>query len=129
MKLPGIALLRDPFQSEGQRIFTFLALAILLDVFALRLCLVRGESAMLDRVAFRCASRPWRLDLLTASEDEIALLPGVGPTRAREYTKMRAHGFIPISPLDLRAVPGFGFGTIFRIAPHVLLSGKVRAPP
>lgn len=120
---------RDPFLTPAHRVFTYVALAVLFNVFGWRLAVARAETAALDRAASRAASVVHRVEIATAHEDEIALLPGVGPTRAREFVKMRARGFIPTSLWDMRAVAGFGKGTVERIAPNILFTKTARSPP
>lgn len=65
---------------------------------------------------------PAVIRLNTATEDELATLPGIGPERARAIVEDRArHG--PYRALDeLTRVPGIGAATVRR------LTGRVRVP-
>ena len=67
-----------------------------------------------------------RLDLNRASRAELALLPGVGPSRAQGVDDYRrAHG--PFTSIDeLRTVPGIGLKTLEKLRPWVFVD--VAAP-
>lgn len=65
-----------------------------------------------------------RLDLNTASQEELELLPGIGPARARAIEEARSRS--PLTGVDdLARVPGFDKGLIEQIRPLV----RVRAEP
>ena len=51
---------------------------------------------------------PARLAMNTASVAEIALLPGIGPARARDIVRTREHRGGLAGPEDLLEVPGIG---------------------
>ena len=63
----------------------------------------------------------------TANMEELELLPGIGPSRARaliEYRKARG----PFKAVgDLTQVSGIGDRALERIRPHCVLSGKTTA--
>lgn len=120
--------LQDPFLTAGQRVFVFLAIATLVTWFAWRREIAIRTRIVLDEAARAAPDVRHRVDFLTAPRDEIALLPGVGPARAREFIRMRERGFAPIHVLDLHAVAGFGPVTIARIAQHATF-GKGEHPP
>jgi competence protein ComEA len=63
----------------------------------------------------------------TATPDELQLLPGVGPGRARAIVEYRSqHGsFEKIE--DLLGVTGIGEKALERMRPHVALNGKTTA--
>jgi competence protein ComEA len=63
----------------------------------------------------------------TATPDELELLPGVGPSRARAIVEYRTeHGsFEKVE--DLLAVDGIGARALERMRPHVATSGKTTA--
>jgi competence protein ComEA len=65
----------------------------------------------------------------SATADELALLPGVGPAKAQAILEHRkAHGaFKRIE--DLGEVKGIGDKALERLRPHVTLDGKTTAQP
>lgn len=75
------------------------------------------RSAALDAAAFAPIAR-YRVDLATADAETLALLPGIGPTRARAMIAHRAARGPWRSPADLTAVRGLGPRLAARIAPH-----------
>jgi comEA protein len=63
----------------------------------------------------------------TATPDELQLLPGVGPGRARAIVEYRTeHGSFE-KPEDLLAVSGIGEKALERMRPHVAMTGKTTA--
>ncbi len=65
---------------------------------------------------------PTRININTATEDELQLLPAIGTTRARDIVAYReAQG--PFERVeDLLAVPGIGPATYERVAPHITVA-------
>jgi len=64
-----------------------------------------------------------RLNLNTATEDQLMLLPTVGPSKAERVVVWRKKngGFKRIA--DLRRVKGFGYRTFKRLAPFLDIKG------
>ncbi len=65
---------------------------------------------------------PTLININTATEDELQLLPAIGTTRARDIVAYReAQG--PFERVeDLLAVPGIGPATYERVAPHITVA-------
>jgi len=65
-----------------------------------------------------------KLNLNTASEDQLMLLPTVGPAKAERIVAWRKKngGFKRIA--DLRRVKGFGYKTFKRLAPFLTIKGE-----
>jgi len=63
------------------------------------------------------------LNLNTATEDQLVMLPGVGPTKAQRVVAYRSkHGtFHRVA--DLRRVKGFGYKTVKKLTPYLAVSG------
>jgi len=59
------------------------------------------------------------LDLLTADERQLQMLPGIGPVLARRIVDWRAQRRDPWGPDDLLDVPGIGPATLARFRPLV----------
>jgi len=76
-----------------------------------------------DTVEAAFLNRP--LDLLTADEQQLQRLPGIGPVLARRIVLWRAQNREPWGPEDLIEVPGIGPATVERIRPYVTV-GKWR---
>jgi competence protein ComEA len=76
-----------------------------------------------------CGGRGMRgvVNLNQASEQELDLLPGVGPAKAKRIAAWRAaHG--PFRRLrDLRRVKGFGKKTVRKLTPYLTLDGPTTA--
>jgi DNA uptake protein ComE-like DNA-binding protein len=66
------------------------------------------------------------LDLNTASEAELMLLPGVGPSLARAIAQERAKAPFE-SPVDLRRTRGVGERTLQRVLPHLHVNASPHA--
>jgi competence protein ComEA len=89
----------------------------------------RGESA--DRVASSkrdeagpAASQP-KLDLNSATVEELSTLPGIGPKRARAIVAYRErHRFARTR--ELRRIRGIGPKTFVRLQAHVTIGGPAR---
>ncbi len=63
------------------------------------------------------------INLNTADEAQLCLLPGVGPTRARAIVAYRAkHKFT--RPEELRRVKGFGAKTLAKLRKYLAVSGE-----
>lgn len=59
----------------------------------------------------------WKVDIHTATKPELQLLPGIGPTLARNIMEERRRaGFIDAHDLD--RVKGIGTKTVERLAPY-----------
>lgn len=73
------------------------------------------------------------LNVNTATSDELAMLPGIGPTRAEAIlARRRQRPFVRRE--DLRRIPGIGPKTYARIRDHVVVEGattlrRAEAPP
>jgi len=68
-----------------------------------------------------------KVNLNSAGEHELDLLPGIGPAKAKRIVDWRAsHG--PFQRLrDLRRVKGFGRKTVLKLTPHLTLDGPTTA--
>jgi competence protein ComEA len=64
------------------------------------------------------------LNLNTATEDQLTMLPGVGPTKAERVLAYRGkHGkFHRVA--DLRRVKGFGYKTVKKLTPYLAVAGS-----
>lgn len=65
-----------------------------------------------------------RIDLNTATVEELLLLPGVGPARAREILAHRPYRRVE----DLLKVPGIGVKTLERLRPYVRVDTIATTP-
>ena len=64
-----------------------------------------------------------KLNLNTASEDQLILLPGVGPAKAERIVAWRGkHGTFK-RVADLRHVKGFGYKTVKKLEPFLDVKG------
>jgi competence protein ComEA len=63
------------------------------------------------------------LNINTATEDQLQLLPGIGPTKAERVVEFRAKRGKFKRVKDLRRVKGFGYKTVKRLAPHLTVKG------
>ncbi len=64
-----------------------------------------------------------KLNINTASEDQLVLLPGVGPSKAERVVTWRSkHGAFK-RVADLRHVKGFGYKTIKKLEPFLDIKG------
>ncbi len=75
------------------------------------------DTGALDAAAFAPIAR-FRVDLATADAATLALLPGIGPTRAHAMIEHRTARGPWRSAADLTAVHGLGPRLAARIAPH-----------
>lgn len=78
-----------------------------------------GETAPRDK-----KSVTGKLNLNTASADQLMMLPGIGPTRAEQIVAFRAkHG--PFKRIaDLRKVKGFGYKTFKKLERFLDVKGE-----
>ncbi len=70
-----------------------------------------------------------KLNLNTATADQLMLLPGVGPSKAERVVAWRGkHG--PFKRVaDLRKVNGFGYKTLKKLEPHLDIKGESTLQP
>ena len=95
--------------------------AATLGVCAPKVTLVASRRTLDDPAAARAAL----IDVNTASVDELVLLPGIGPARARAIVAERARG--PFTSVEsLRRVRGIGPVTVERVRRYVTVSGERR---
>ena len=65
-----------------------------------------------------------KLNINTADEDQLRMLPGIGPAKAQRVVKYRnKHGKFK-RVRDLRRVKGFGYKTVKKLAAHLTVEGK-----
>lgn len=72
--------------------------------------------------------RSQRLDLNRARVAELALLPGLGPTRAQAIVLARVRHGPFRSVMELATVPGIGAGLIDRLRPFVAIDALTDGP-
>ena len=65
-----------------------------------------------------------KLNLNTASEEQLQLLPTVGPAKAERIVAWRKKNGTFKRPADLRKVKGFGYKTLKRLEPYLDISGE-----
>jgi competence ComEA-like helix-hairpin-helix protein len=65
-----------------------------------------------------------KLNLNTASEEQLQLLPTVGPAKAERIVAWRKKNGGFKRPADLRKVKGFGYKTLKRLEPYLEISGE-----
>jgi competence protein ComEA len=100
--------------------FAALALAALVGGSAAR---AEGSPPVPPPVTTAAPPGDGKVNLNTATVEELLLLPGVGPTKAAAIAAFRQrHG--PFSRIDeLDRVKGFGRKTMARLRPHLSLAG------
>jgi len=59
------------------------------------------------------------VNINSASEEQLVLLPGVGETKAKRIVRWRRHKGRFRRIIDLRRVPGFGRKTVARLYPYL----------
>jgi competence protein ComEA len=64
-----------------------------------------------------------KLNLNTATEDQLMLLPTVGPAKAERIVAWRKRNGAFKRPADLRRVKGFGYKTFKRLEPYLDVKG------
>ena len=84
-----------------------------------------NDDAAPDRPAKRSAKTiSGKLNLNTATADQLVMLPGVGPTKADRIVDWRTkHGAFK-RVADLRHVKGFGFKTLKKLEPYLDVKGE-----
>jgi len=124
------------FTRDERAVVVFLVLTVLVGAIVLavgrvdpsRVKGLRLETATaLEEVAGSSAP-VWPLNLNTADETELKLLPGIGPVRAKAIIELRkALGYFS-DPTDLLEVKGIGPRTLERMRPMVVVD-TVLLPP
>lgn len=65
-----------------------------------------------------------KLNINTADEDQLRMLPGIGPAKAQRVIAYRTkHGKFK-RVRDLRRVKGFGYKTVKKLSGHLIVDGK-----
>lgn len=65
-----------------------------------------------------------KLNINTATEEQLTMLPGIGPKKAQRILDYRAkHGKFK-RVRDLRRVKGFGYKTVTKLEPYLTVDGK-----
>ena len=70
-----------------------------------------------------------KLNLNTATEDQLMLLPTVGPAKAERVVTWRKKNGGFKRPADLRRVKGFGYKTFKRLEPFLDIKGDTTLAP
>jgi competence protein ComEA len=86
--------------------------------------LVLALPLALAAAPFAAAALTGVVNVNTASADELSMLPGVGPSRARAIVELRQQrgGFKRIE--DLLDVKGIGEASLAKLKPYLALEGK-----
>ena len=113
---PASGISRDPASLMGGRVFAGILQVIFgIMVIGVGCCLIDIRSKR-ESSGARQASTSLRIDLNEATENEIALAPGVGPVLAQRIIASRKQDGPFESLMDLRRVYGIGERTLDRIA-------------
>jgi competence protein ComEA len=95
---------------------------------------VRGVAVLLSMLAFQpvAEAEPTKLEgvvnINTASPEQLELLPGVGPAKARLIVEYREkHAFRTVE--ELARVKGIGPKTVRRLRPNLVVRGDTTAHP
>lgn len=70
-----------------------------------------------------------KLNLNTATEEQLMLLPTVGPAKAERVVAWRKRNGGFKRTADLRRVKGFGYKTFKRLAPYLDIKGETTLAP
>jgi competence ComEA-like helix-hairpin-helix protein len=93
-----------------------------------------AKSSSDDDFYFR-ASRPskkevtGKININTATEEQLMLLPTVGPSKAERVVTWRKKNGGFKRPADLRRVKGFGYKTFKRLEPYLDIKGETTLAP
>ncbi len=98
-------------------------LSLVVGVVGHRLAPLR-KSSFSPAVTDSASPETLQIDLNTATFEELLLLPGVGPARAREILAHRPYRRVE----DLLKVPGIGVKTLERLRPHVRVDARSGTP-
>ena len=71
-------------------------------------CLIAGSDRMPWPEGPPPGGHEWLIDLATAPEAELRLLPGIGPARSGAIMALRSTSSPVLVPSDLRRIPGIG---------------------
>ncbi len=64
-----------------------------------------------------------KLNLNTATDEQLQMLPGVGPAKAQRIISFREQRGKFTRVKDLRRVKGFGFKTLKKLSPYLAIDG------
>ena len=67
------------------------------------------------------------VNINTATDVELQLLPGVGPVRAQAILAARKHQGVFKRIEDLAAIQGIGESMLEKMRPHIILTGRTTA--
>jgi DNA uptake protein ComE-like DNA-binding protein len=109
---------------DRERILTFLAIAVIFDILVLKTHFAEEARLRSDRAAASMPARRRQLDVTAATADELALVPGMGRSRANALARARTAGLWIQYAEDLAAIPGFGQATIERVRDHLRFPGR-----
>ena len=70
-----------------------------------------------------------KLNLNTATEEQLMLLPSIGPAKAERIVAWRKKNGSFRRAADLRRVKGFGYKTFKRLAPYLDIKGETTLAP
>ena len=88
-----------------------------------------AAALFLSGTAFAAGAITGVVNVNSATEEELSLLPGVGPAKAQAIIRWRSeHGAFKRVE-DLSQVKGIGEKQLAKIRPHVALEGKTTAQP